>query len=135
MKREIMSMERYKEVLDMLEQNGMLIAKLTETERREISRDGYAMEIAVASNVHALKFASRQLKCDKGYMYHLIKDVNPLVMCYCYPSWFRNKYFVDNLREIAARESSKYGISKLGELYNQCIDAKVKKAKNIEIQK
>lgn len=63
------------------------------------------MEIAVASNVRALAYASRKLKSDKGYMYHLINDVNPLAMFYCYTSWFRNKYFVENMRSVALRET------------------------------
>ena len=112
MKREIMLTKRYEEVLDMLEKDGLSITKLTEGERSEISRDGRAMEIAVASNVRALAYASRKLKSDKGYMHHLINDVNPLAMFYCYTSWFRNKYFVENMRSVALRETKKYNISK-----------------------
>lgn len=108
---------------------------MTEGERSEISRDGRAMEIAVASNVRALAYASRKLKSDKGYMYHLINDVNPLAMFYCYTSWFRNKYFVENMRSVALRETKKYNISKLGYLYNKYIDKKVQQAKNVEIEK
>ena len=135
MKREIMLTKRYEEVLDMLEKDGLSITKLTEGERSEISRDGRVMEIAVASNVRALAYASRKLKSDKGYMYHLINDVNPLAMFYCYTSWFRNKYFVENMRSVALRETKKYNISKLGYLYNKYIDKKVQQAKNVEIEK
>ena len=135
MKREIMLTKRYEEVLDMLEKDGLSITKLTEGERSEISRDGRAMEIAVASNDHSLAYASRKLKSDKGYMYHLINDVNPLAMFYCYTSWFRNKYFVENMRSVALRETKKYNISKLGYLYNKYIDKKVQQAKNVEIEK
>lgn len=135
MKREIMLTKRYEEVLDMLEKDGLSITKLTEGERSEISRDGRAMEIAVASNVRALAYASRKLKSDKGYMYHLINDVNPLAMFYCYTSWFRNKYFVENMRSVALRETKKYNISRLGDLYNKYIDKKIQQAKNVEIEK
>lgn len=136
MKREIMSTKRYEEVLDMLEKDGLSITKLTEGELREVSRDGYAMELAVANNVRALKYASRKLKSDKGYMYHLINDVNPLAMFYCYTSWFRNnKYFVENMRSVALRETKKYNISRLGDLYNEYIDKTVQKTKNVEIEK
>lgn len=78
MKREIMSTERYEEVLDSLETDANAFDKLTKGEKQEIRRDGYAMTIAAATNINNLRFMSKALKQDKTFMCGLIKEVNPL---------------------------------------------------------
>ena len=61
MKREIMSTKRYEEVLDLLENDGNAFEKLSDSEVVEISRDGYAMAIAAATNINNLQYLSTQL--------------------------------------------------------------------------
>lgn len=131
MKRGIMSTKRYEEVLDLLENDENAFEKLSDSEVIEISRDGYAMTIAAATNINNLQYLSTQLKQDKGYMYNLIKDVNPLAMVYCYKSWFNNKHFVENVRNVALEDAKRYNSHELERLYNDLIDQQVIKAKLI----
>lgn len=136
MKREIMSTERYEEVLDLLENDGNAFEKLSDSEVVEISRDGYAMAIAAATNINNLQYLSTQLKQDKGYMYNLIKDVNPLAMTYCYKSWFKDGNFVDFVREAAKRDcQSRQNGQVLMQKYNQLIYMQVQKANQISEDK
>ncbi len=135
MKREIMSTERYEEVLDSLETDANAFDKLTKGEKQEIRRDGYAMTIAAATNINNLRFMSKALKQDKTFMCGLIKEVNPLAMTYCYKTWFQNKNFVEFVRESAREDAKKYNSARMEKLYNELIDQQIQKSNPMEIEK
>lgn len=65
----MIQVERYEEILDELEKNGMYFEKLNAMEKEEISNDPIAMEIATESNFYALNFASNKLRSDSNFMF------------------------------------------------------------------
>lgn len=130
MKNQIMSTQRYEQVLDLLEKDKNAFKKLSPSEKREISRDGYAMSLAAAKDVNNLKYVSRKLRQDKAFMVGCIHE-NPLAMTYCYKTWFQNKQFVGFLREIAIAEGEKYNSAEIKFLYDQLIDRHIQQSKTI----
>lgn len=134
MKREIMSTERYEQVLDMLETDPNAFKKLTLGEKVEVSRDGYAMSIAASTNVNNLRYVAKMLRQDKTFMAERIKE-NPLAMCYCYKTWFKNSSFVRFVKDVASADSKKYDSQEVAHLYDQLIDKLVLQTKTAGIEK
>lgn len=128
MKNEFMSIERYEKVLDMLENDKNAFSRLSKSEQLEIRKDGYAMELAAKGNITNLQHLSRNLRYDQTYMRNLIRDVNSLAMCYCPKTWFRDKYFVEFLKQTTANEAKNCRSSKLRNLYSTLIEINVQKA-------
>ncbi len=127
MKNEIMSTQRYEQVLDLLENDKNAFKKLTPGEKREISRDSYAMKIAIATDVRNMENLAHYLRHNKDYMKDIIREINPSAMCYCSKTWFQNRYFVEFCKS-AINEHSK-GNKEIQNLYNDLLNMQIQKAK------
>lgn len=128
-------MERYGEILNNLENDKNAFNKLTASEKREISKDRWAMKIAADKDIRNLRHLNPQLKKDPNYMFNLIKTVNPLACAYCNKRLFKNKKFVEATKRIADNDAKKYNSPKLKTLYNKLVSHQVKKSIENDIQK
>lgn len=127
MKNEIMSTKRYEQVLDLLENDKNAFKKLTQGEKREISRDSYAMKIAIATDVRNMENLAHYLRHNKDYMKDIIRGINPSAMAYCSKSWFLDRYFVEFCKS-ATKEFSR-GNKEVQGCYNDLLNMQIKKAK------
>lgn len=129
------SLERYEEILNSLENDKHAFRKMTASERREISKDRWAMKIAANTDIRNLRHLNWRLRKDPNYMFNLTNSVNPLACAYCNKKLFANKKFVAAIKRVADNDAKKYNSPKLKSLYNRLVSHQVKKSIANDIQK